>query len=325
MTSGKTLRKLIKAGISGNLDEFRRASEEIIEDEERKQHHRLAKELKAIISNDHVPPTQVSQSKRSLLPIAPIDQERGFPLLDIRAPSKRIDQIVVPKSCELALAELIEEHRRSDILHSYGLTPSHRVILFGPPGCGKTLAAEVIAQELDLPFAVVRLDALVSSFLGETAANLRRVFEFISQHTMVVLFDEFDAIGKERGNGSEHGELRRVVNAVLQMMDSYNGKSVILAATNHESILDTAIWRRFEESIEFPLPDDETIPRLLELKLRGVKHDLDHTWEDLCKSLSGKSGADIERIIVRSTKRSILSNKSLTLEVIKGSIARDGR
>lgn len=120
---------------------------------------------------------------------------------------------------------------------------------------------------MNLPLAIVRLDALVSSYLGETAANLRKVFDFISQYPMIALFDEFDAIGKERGDGGEHGKLRRVVNAVLQMMDAYQGQSIILAATNHEHILDTAIWRRFDESIEFPLPSQENIAQILGLNL----------------------------------------------------------
>ena len=120
------------------------------------------------------------------------------------------------------------------MLKTYGLRPSDRILFCGPPGCGKTLTAEVIASELGRPFAVVRTDSVVSSFLGETAANLRKVFDFAAATPSVMLFDEFDALGKEREDASEHGELRRVVNAVLQMLDAYDGRSLILAATNHE-------------------------------------------------------------------------------------------
>ncbi|MDF5612706.1 ATP-binding protein, partial [Vibrio parahaemolyticus] len=163
------------------------------------------------------------------------------------------------------IEDVLEEHRREDVLRSYGMVPAEKILFFGPPGCGKTLTAESMAYELERPLAIVRLDSLVSSFLGETAANLRKVFDFIAKHKLLVLFDEFDALGKERDDGSEHGELRRVVNAVLQMMDSYDGKSTIIAATNHEQILDSAIWRRFDEIVEFPEIDQNQLQDLLQL------------------------------------------------------------
>ena len=145
----------------------------------------------------------------------------------------------------------------------------------GPSGCGKTLTAEVIAGELGRPLTIVRTDSVVSSFLGETAANLRRVFDFVSASPLVALFDEFDALGKEREDASEHGELRLVVNAVLQMLDAYDGRSLVIAATNHEQLLDSAIWRRFEEVLFLKPPTPAQLLRLLTIKLRGVRYDLD--------------------------------------------------
>ena len=204
------------------------------------------------------------------------------------------------------------------------MKPAGKVIFFGPPGCGKTLAAEVVAFELDRPLAIVRLDALVSSFLGETAANLRKVFDFIALHPFVVLFDEFDAIGKERGDSDNHGELRRVVNAVLQMMDSYEGNSLILAATNHEKILDSAIWRRFDESIEFPLPDEKQLKEILSLKLRGIRRQFEIDDKEILKEFRGKSGADVERVIRRAVKRMILREQEfLTIKELKSALVRE--
>ncbi|MBT3045008.1 MAG: ATP-binding protein [Candidatus Thiodiazotropha sp. (ex Codakia orbicularis)] len=324
MASGKILRQLIKAGAAGDSDGFRRASESIIRDERQKQHHLLANDLEQILYGEYM--HVLKPNTRDILPSPPEDKERGFPLLDIRQSQRSIEEILLTESPQRALDDLLEEHRRGDVLKSFGMIPSSKVILYGPPGCGKTLAAEIIAFELDLPLAIVRLDALVSSFLGETAANLRKVFEFISDNKMVVLFDEFDAIGKERADTSEHGELRRVVNAVLQMMDAYKGKSLILAATNHEQILDNAIWRRFDEKIEFSMPDDKQIINILKLKLRGVRRHFDLYNPELLSLFQKRSGADIERIVRRSVKRMILRNQEfMTIKDIKQASKREIR
>jgi SpoVK/Ycf46/Vps4 family AAA+-type ATPase len=322
MANGKVLRQLIKAGATGDVVAFRRVSEAIIDNERQKQHHLLANDLEHILYGEN------HQNNKNdihhLLPAPPVDKERGFPLLDLKQPQRAIEEISLANDGLLALEDLLEEHRRSDVLRSYGMQPSSKVIFYGPPGCGKTMAAEIIAYELDLPLAVVRLDALVSSFLGETAANLRKVFEFIAEQPMVVLFDEFDAIGKERSDTSEHGELRRVVNAVLQMMDAYQGKSLILAATNHEQILDNAIWRRFDETIVFPVPDAVQMQQILKLKLRGVRRVFELDDAEMLKLFEQRSGADIERIVRRAVKRMLLrSQEFLTVKDLKQAVMRE--
>ena len=322
MANGKILRQLIRAGTIGDSEAFRLASEAVIQDERQKQHHLLANDLEQLLYGEHLRP--LKQNGRNALPTPPVDKERGLPLLDVRQAQRPIEEMVLPESSIAPIEELLEEHRRVDVLRSFGMKPSGKIIFHGPPGCGKTLAAEVIAFELDLPLAIVRLDALVSSFLGETAANLRKVFDFVSEHSMVVLFDEFDAIGKERSDSGEHGELRRVVNAVLQMMDAYQGKSLILAATNHEHILDSAIWRRFDEKIDFPLPDELQIQQILSLKLRGVRRQFELDDKSILGIFSTKSGADIERIVRRAVKRMILrSQEFLTVKDLKQAASRE--
>lgn len=322
MANGKILRQLIKAGTSSDPKAFRLASEAVIKGERQKQHHLLANDLEHILYGKDVSTSQ--QSTLSLFPKSPVDKERGLPLLDIRQAQRPLEEVVMQEAGLAAIEELLEEHRRADLLLSYGMRPSAKVIFYGPPGCGKTLAAEVIAFELDLPLAVIRLDTLVSSYLGETAANLRKVFDFVAENSLVALFDEFDAIGKERSDSADHGELHRVVNAVLQMMDAYQGKSLILAATNHEHILDAAIWRRFDETLKFSLPDTQQIQQILSLKLRGVRRQFELDDNCLLDMFSQYSGADIERVVRRAVKRMILrSQEFLTIKDLKLAIARE--
>jgi SpoVK/Ycf46/Vps4 family AAA+-type ATPase len=322
MANGKILRQLIKAGASGDSAAFHRASEAIISEERQKQHHLLANDLEQILYGEHLVVANVRS--RQLISDVPVDKERGLPLLDIRQPQRSLEELILPNQSIAAIEELLEEHRRQDVLRSYGMQASGKIIFYGPPGCGKTLAAETIAFELDRPLAIVRLDTLISSYLGETAANLRKIFDFIAQHLLVVLFDEFDAIGKERSDSGEHGELRRVVNAVLQMMDTYQGQSLILAATNHEQILDSAIWRRFDETIDFPLPTEDQIIQVLKLKLRGIRRQFELDDQELLSIFLGLSGADIERVVRRSVKRMILRNQEfLTIKDLKKSLERE--
>lgn len=306
MPSGRLLRKLIEIGASGDVSAFKEVSQKVIQEERLKQHHLLANDLERILYGETRAVS--AASLKHLLTDIPIDKERGIPLLEIRHSRRSMEEIVLSEHSCRALEEIIQEHRRSDVLLSYGMRPSNKVLFYGPPGCGKTFAAEIIAEELNLPFAIVRFDALVSSYLGETASNLRKIFDYISNVPLVALFDEFDAIGKERDVGYEHGEIRRVVNAVLQMMDAYQGKSLLLAATNHEQILDSAIWRRFDEIVEFPMLPEKLLPKLLQLKLRGVRQQFESDSREVLDLFKGLSPSDIERIIRRAIKRMILKN-----------------
>jgi SpoVK/Ycf46/Vps4 family AAA+-type ATPase len=306
MASGKILRQLIKAGANGDTAAFRQASEAIIQEEREKQHHLLANDLERILYGDTFEPQPLRHGLKEHIPI---DQERGLPLLIVREPARRMDEVVLTPEAKHVVEDVLEQHNRGDVLRSYGMRPSDRLLFCGPPGCGKTVTAEGIARELDRPLALIRLDSVVSSYLGETAANLRKVFNFIESISTVALFDEFDALGKERADASEHGELKRVVNAVLQMLDAYQGKSLIIAATNHEGILDSAIWRRFEEVVVFPPPSEKETVELLGMKSRGVRRDFEITDKKVLTLFRGRSHADIERILRRAIKEMILKGQ----------------
>jgi SpoVK/Ycf46/Vps4 family AAA+-type ATPase len=326
VASGKLLRLLVKSGTSGDPTAFISATEQLIKEERAKQHNLLANDLERILYGERNSSNSTTAFAHQILPEAPTDKESGVSLIDIKQANRSVEELVLERNTLEVIENVLEEYRREDLLRSYGMMPAEKILFFGPPGCGKTLTAEAIAYELDRPIAIVRLDSLVSSFLGETATNLRKVFDFIAKHKLVVLFDEFDALGKERDDGSEHGELRRVVNAVLQMMDSYEGKSIIVAATNHEQILDSAIWRRFDEIVEFPLLNKDQLQHLLQLKLRGVRREFDLDTYELHDIFDGKSPAIIERIIRRAVKRMILKQKEfLSLRMLKHSSDLESR
>lgn len=321
MATGKLLRQLIKSGLEGNMEAFRAASEEVIKEERQKQHHLLANDLERLLYGR---PKELRSSPSRPLEKAPVDRERNLPLLDLREPVRRLEDVVLSDETRSAVEEVLQEHHQQERLASYGLRPADRLLFYGPPGCGKTLTAEVIASELGLSLAIVRVDAVVSSYLGETAANLRKVFDFAAAHAAVVLFDEFDALAKERADEAEHGELRRVVNAVLQMMDGYAGRSLLIAATNHESILDFAVWRRFEEVLCFEPPNLEQLRRLLALKLRGVRREFDVEDAAVTALFKGMTHADVERVLRRAIKDMVLAGQEfLTIRHLETAARRE--
>lgn len=321
MATGKLLRQLIKTGIEGDADAFLETSQRVIEEERQKQHHLLANDLERILYGTTAVNGRSTPTARLA---APTDRERNLPLLSIREPLRRMEDVVLSDDTRSTLEELLQEHHHTERLASYGLRAADRLLFYGPPGCGKTLTSEVIASELGMPLAIVRIDAVVSSYLGETASNLRKVFEFAATHSVVLLFDEFDALAKERADESEHGELRRVVNAVVQMMDEYVGKSVLIAATNHESILDSAIWRRFEEILHFEQPNLEQLRRLLTLKLRGVRREFEPDDAKVANLFKGMSHADVERVLRRAIKAMILAGQEfLTVRLLKEALRRE--
>lgn len=323
MASGKLLRQLVKYGARGDISAFRDAAEAAIFEERQKQHHLLANDLERLLYGEHA---SLDSRLKELHPALelPSAADGALPLLEERPVVREERDIVLTDSTRQALEGIIREHQRADVLRAHGLQPAQKLLFVGPSGCGKTLAAEVIAAALSLPFLLVRLDSLISSFLGETASNLRRVFDFISKTPVLALFDEVDALTKDRGDTADHGELKRAVNAVLQMMDGYRGSSLIVATTNYESILDRAIWRRFDEILRFDKPDECKIGELLALKLAGVRRNFDVDDEKVARLFTGLSHATIERVIRRAVKDMILTgNEFLELRHIEKARARE--
>ena len=202
----------------------------------------------------------------------------------------------------------MREFREWDVLEANGLPPTHKILFCGPPGCGKTMTAEVIASELSLPLLYIRFDSVVSSLLGETASNLRKVFDYIRLDTWVVLFDEFDAIGRSRDDVTEHGEIKRVVNSFLQMLDSFQARALIIAATNFEEALDPALWRRFDEVFRFERPTVSQIEDLMKARLALVASK-DIPIKDYSTELAGATFSDVQRVCMSVLKTCALEGR----------------
>ena len=225
----------------------------------------------------------------------PRDADKGIPLLQVSDEYHPLDDLVVTDAVRARLETIVEENRAAESLLHYGLRPTSRVLLCGPPGTGKTLTARVLATTMGYRLAHVMFDSIVSPYLGETAYNLGRIFEFAGRGKFVVLFDEFDIVGKKRDDPHEHGEIKRLVNNFMQMMDGFKGQSIIVAATNHQHLLDRALWRRFDEVIYYDNPDPGRRAELLAKYLAALKKPGDMPYGDLAALTDGFSAADIAR------------------------------
>ena len=314
MARADLLKQLFRAYRESDRESFMDVARSMADEERKKHHPTLANELLRILNNGVVAATP---SLRGTFQPPPRDHEKRAPLLEIRHPDRYFRDLVLHAGTKEILLKVMREFRQWDILEANGLKPSHKLLFCGPPGCGKTATAEVIAAELGLPLVYIRFDSVVSSLLGETASNLRKVFEYIHEETWVVLFDEFDAIGRSRDDATEHGEIKRVVNAFLQMLDNFHGRSLLIAATNFEQALDPALWRRFDEVVRFERPTVEQIEELMKQRLVPVMNSNIST-KRYGAQLEGSTFADVERIATDVLKSCTLDGKTrLQAEDIK--------
>ncbi|MBN0975361.1 MULTISPECIES: AAA family ATPase [unclassified Gordonia (in: high G+C Gram-positive bacteria)] len=305
--AGRQLKEIFRAFRTRDELAFRRAAMEIIEEEQAKHHNALARDLQKLLAAGG---GQVDGGSSIVVPAPPKDREGEWDLGEVREPQRLLEDLILHKLVLSNLESIVEEVRKWPVLDAAGLPRRQRLLLQGPPGCGKTTAAEALAAELGRPLLVVRLDAVVSSYLGETASNLRRILEYADQAPFVVLFDEFDALGRSRDDGSEHGEMKRVVTAFLQMTDRYRGPSLLLAATNHPSLLDEALWRRFDEVLTFGLPTVHQLRQVLRLRLKGVPHR--NIEIDLhASALKGLPHAAAEKLIIDARRNALLRNSPI--------------
>jgi SpoVK/Ycf46/Vps4 family AAA+-type ATPase len=242
----------------------------------------------------------------------PVDQESRLSIVDVSVPSKDDTPIVLPKLIDNKIADFIKVVKHQSQLIQKGVETSNSLLLYGNPGCGKTTIAKYISEQTELPLVIARFDAIVSSLLGNTAKNIRKIFDFADNKPCILFLDEFDAIAKARDDQYELGELKRVINSLLQNIDSFAKQNILIAATNHPELLDKAIWRRFNTVIEIGLPQEDEIVKLIKTFTDDFDTEFnndDKKLDKLSKLFAEKSPSDIKTIINNAKAQTVINNR----------------
>ncbi len=306
MARADLLINLVKAANTGDRTLFRKTVEALIAEERAKHHHTLADRLAENINGNG------NLSPPSLTTAASQVQN----LLFETTPRKTLDNLILPDVVIAACKELVEEQHRYELLRSYNLEPRHRILLAGPPGNGKTTLAEALAEAIMVPMIVVRYEGIIGSYLGETSQRLKRLFEYVSTRRCLLFFDEFDTLGKERGDIHETGEIKRVVSSLLLQMDALPSHVIVVTASNHPELLDRAVWRRFQVRLHLPPP---AVVEIEEWFLRFEKRlgkPLAIAPRTLAQSLKGLSFAEVEDFGLDIQRRFVLSQGEANIKNI---------
>lgn len=300
------LKHLFQAFRDRNDSAFVRVAEGIISEELAANHYTSATDLQRALGKGK---ETMGNGARvaELTSIAPKDRRNGEDLLwfvDTHAQPV----VFFSSLAEKKISRVLEEHRRGMLLRKHGYSPKTKFLFWGPPGCGKTLTARYLAVELGLPLGVVRLDAVISSFLGDTASHLQKIFSRANNTPMVLLLDEADALAKQRDDPNDVGELKRVVNSFLQGMDGFtSSQSVLIAASNHQYLFDPALWRRFDDVIEFAPPESSKREAFIKSLLNGIR--FEGVLTEPVKQMSALSYSDIQHIVIEAVKTMLLTER----------------
>lgn len=300
MARADLLLNLVRAGTKRDQSLFRKSLEALVAEERAKQHHVLADRLAAHLNMDDLP------NARAPVP----STHRNGPSCELFHevyPKKRLADLLLPASVAAAGRELIEEFRRADLLRAHNLEPRHRVLLTGPPGNGKTSLAEALATELAVPLLVVRYESVIASYLGETAVRLSRLFDEVRSRRSVLFFDEFDVVGKERGDVHETGEIKRVVSSLLLQIDDLPSHVVVVTATNHPELLDRAVWRRFQLRLNLPKPSPSLATEWFCRFEKRLGECLEYKPATLAQRLRGLSFSELEQFSIDVQRRYVLT------------------
>lgn len=306
--------RLFRAIDGDQNDDVVKVASLIIEDEQKKGHEKLANTLKSILDKNVSTNHSFKGELRKMLPsgvVIPTDKRNNFPLATFIERDELRHEMVLQSETEKKIRRVEKEYAAKERLAHHGLHYRRKVLIYGAPGCGKSMSAERIAWNLGLPFFKVRFDVMISSFLGETATNLTRLFEGLKDYPSVLLFDEFDIVGKTRTASQDVGEMHRIVNILLTLLEDYNSNGILIATTNIENVLDEALFRRFDDIIEMPKPTREEILRLVKLNLSSIEKSKDINWENVAERLVGFSAALVVKIARDAAKIAVIGNEKV--------------
>ena len=303
MATAEQVKSLVKAYVERNDDYFKTVVLQIAAHEAKVGHDKVARELKQQVD-------KITKNRTKIIQLSTTN-----PLFHMTFPSSKISDLVTSDEIYDKIARILNEYRNKNKLYSFGLANRRKILLEGLPGTGKTMTASIIASELSLPLYVVQMDKLVSKFMGETSVKLRQVFDHVYSETGVYLFDEFDAIAADRNLDNEVGEMKRILNSLLQFIEQDNSQSIIIAATNNKRLLDQALFRRFDDILHYDLPNEKEIKLLLENRLFSYDSRIIINSAAV-ESAKGLSQAEIVRVCDDVIKTSILNNSEITSEQI---------
>ena len=319
MSTARHIVALLKSHISGDEDHFLSVAMQVAAHEARKGHGKLAQELRGLV--DHAKKQNSAVVSKGAGPV-PLVKPKGelANLLTVCYSDERLANVVLPEDIEAKLRRTLLEQTQQKNLHAHGLVPRRKLLLVGPPGAGKTMTAGALAGELHLPLFTVVLDGLISKFMGDTAGKLHLIFDAMRTTRGVYLFDEFDAIGAKRTSDNDVGEIRRVLNSFLQFLEQDESNSLIIAATNYPDLLDRALFRRFDDVVEYGLPDVSLLERLLRARLIPFKT-ARMGWLKAAQAAVGLSHADASRAADEAAKTAVLNGAiTVTTQTLLASI-----
>jgi len=310
MAAAEKIKHLIESFAEKDEARFFSIAMQIAAAEARKGHSNIANELKQLIED--------AKKERSTTAVTSIlehqlskELKEIQDLIEVVPHTSSLEDMILSSSIREALEKIIKEQQKFNELRQYNLMPRRKLLLTGPPGCGKTMTAEALATELAIPLFTIRLDGLISRYMGESISKLKQIFNFMNSKRAVYLFDEFDSIGSHRSYGNDVGEIKRVLNSFLMNIEKDRSNSLIIAATNMQEALDKALFRRFDDIIEYPLPEKKEIKKLLVRNVRGFDKLNDPKVDNLAKKAEGLSFADIERATDEALKEMIIHDRSV--------------
>ncbi|MBO6635939.1 MAG: ATP-binding protein [Parvibaculum sp.] len=306
MSNTKQILAMLRSRADGDDEQFYSIALQVAAAEARQGHRKTAEELRAAV--DEARSARGTRTTVAVPFAAPRGELEG--LLDLREVKTTLADVILSEGLTTRLNALLLQQRKRDWLREYGKIPNRRVLFVGPPGAGKTLTAEALAGELHLPFYIIRLDSLITRFMGETAAKLRLIFNETLKRRAVYFFDEFDAVGGTRSASNDVGEMRRVLNSFLLFLEEPCAvDSLIVAATNHSEILDRALIRRFDEVLEFSMPNEDEIRAVVKSHIRPMRYP-SIKWETVVNAAEGLSQAEIARATEEAVKVAILEERN---------------